>query len=187
MQAGGIAYHRRVTLASNPWALSWRADPMARRLADRHYNRQHPDSPQFVPPGACVVFVTLDETAVWVTSAPLAEYVRHEWAGAWVNSLFRREGGPHLASDLITAAVAATRWVLGDPPPLGMVTFVDRDKTRRKRDPGRCYRRAGWTVVGETKGGLVALGISPTDMPEAQRPIGASPKYKPAEQIALAI
>jgi hypothetical protein len=53
---------------------------------------------------------------------------------------------------------------------LGMVTFVDTGKVRRKRDPGRCYRRAGWQVCGETKGGLVALQILPDAMPEPMEP-----------------
>jgi hypothetical protein len=105
-----------------------------------------------------------------VTSWPFAEYVKHAWAGAWVCSCFRNEG-PRLSSELIRDAVAATRAHFGDPPPLGMVTFVDRDKTRRKRDPGRCYRRAGFVHVGETKGGLVALQLLPHAMP-APEPAG---------------
>jgi hypothetical protein len=37
------------------WQLSWRADPVARQLADRHYNRQAVGAAQFVPPGRCLV------------------------------------------------------------------------------------------------------------------------------------
>lgn len=37
------------------WALSHRADARALPIADRHYNRQKIGSPQFVPPGRCVV------------------------------------------------------------------------------------------------------------------------------------
>jgi hypothetical protein len=64
--------------------------------------------------------------------------------------------------------VAATRWYYGDPPPQGMVTFVDASKVRRKRDPGRCYRRAGFVEAGRTKGGLVALQLLPGAMPEPE-------------------
>jgi hypothetical protein len=151
------------------WHLSHRADPLAVKVADRHYNRQKVGSPQFVPPGRCVVLRTEDYGALWVTSWPFAEYVKHAWAGAWVCSLFRNESD-HLSSDLIRQAVAVTRWVWPDAPPLGMVTFVDRAKTRRKRDPGRCYRKAGWRVCGETKGGLVALQILPEEMTEPMAP-----------------
>ena len=153
------------------WALSYRADPPAVAIADRHYNRQKVGSPQFVPPGRCVVLMTPAQDALWVTSWPFAEYVKHAWPGAWVCSLFRNEG-PVLASVLVTQAVAATRAVYGDPPDLGMVTFVNADKVRRKRDPGRCYLRAGWTRVGETKGGLIALQLLPDAMPAAMQPLG---------------
>lgn len=45
------------------WQLSWRADPVTRALADRHYNRQAVGAAQFVPPGACVVLRTPDAAA----------------------------------------------------------------------------------------------------------------------------
>lgn len=149
----------------NPWVMSDRADPSAVVVADRHYNRQKPGTPQFVPPGRCVVFRTQDAGAIWVTSWPFAEFTKHAWAGAWVNTCFRRETGP-LASELIASAVAATRAVW-DPPPLGIISFVDASKTRHKRDPGRCYRKAGWKHVGFSKGGLWTFQQLPSEMPQA--------------------
>lgn len=164
------------------WILSYRADDEARPIADRHYNRQSPGSPGFVPPGRCLVLKM--DCALWVSSWPFAEYVRHEWPGAWINSCFRRESGP-IASDLIRQGVAATIWKWGDCPRIpwsykgasgfvGMVTFIDRDKVRRKRDYGRCYRKAGFKVIGETKGGLLALGLEVIDMPDPEPPRGAA-------------
>lgn len=61
------------------WHLSHRADEDVVPLANRHYNRQHIGSPQFVPPGRCLVLSM--PTAFWVTSWPFAEYVRHAWGG----------------------------------------------------------------------------------------------------------
>jgi len=151
------------------WQLSWRTDPLARDIADRHYNRQTIGATGFVPPGRCLVLLNDDERSLWITSWPFAEYVRHAWPGAWVNSCFRREGDG-LASDMIREAVAVTRWRWPDVPPLGIVTFVDAGKVRRKRDPGRCYLRAGFKHVGETKGGLLALQMIPDDMPEPLEP-----------------
>src|SRR5437870_8581321 len=119
------------------WHLSNRADPKAVAIADRHYSRQKPGTPQFVTPGSCVVL--LADHACWVTSWPFAEYVKHRWAGAWINSFFRNEGDI-LSSDLIRQAVAATRAIYGEPPSLGIVSFIDAAKVRHKRDPGRCYR-----------------------------------------------
>lgn len=154
------------------WRLSHRADPVARVIADRHYNRQKIGTHQFVPPGRCVVLV-IPDAALWVTSWPFAEYVKHAWAGAWVCSAFRNER-PDLyrSSDLIREAIAATRSVW-TPPPIGMITFVDETKTRRKRDPGRCYRKAGFREVGRTKeDNLIALQLLPDAMPIAELPIG---------------
>ena len=155
------------------WELSHRADPVAAAIADRHYNRQNIGSPQFVPPGRCVVLKCATETgqAFWVTSWPFAEYVRHEWAGAWVCSAFRNEGAGK-SSDLIKSAIAATRYIFGDPPPLGMITFVDKRHVRPKRDLGHCYIIAGFRPCGETKGGLAALMMKPERMPKAEQPIG---------------
>jgi hypothetical protein len=152
------------------WCLSNRADPAARALADRHYNRQKPGTPQFVPPGSCCVFVTDCGRAFWVTSWPKAEYVKHAWAGAWVCSAFRSEGAG-VASELIRDAVAATRAFYGDPPALGMITFVDRSKVRPtivRGVPtwGWTYLRAGFEIAGETRGGLLALRMAPETMPE---------------------
>lgn len=151
------------------WRLSWRADHRAIPLADRHYNRQSQGSPQFVPPGRCVVL--LSDQALWVTSWPFAEFTHHAWAGAWINSTFRNEGTIR-SSQLILEAVQATQAVFGPPPPLGLVTFVDPSKVRHKRDPGRCYLRAGFRNVGSTQGGLLALQLLPADMPTPHPPVG---------------
>jgi len=156
------------------WLLSDRADPRALPIADRHYNRQKPGTPQFVPPGRCLVLLTAEADALWVTSWPFAEYTKHAWAGAWVNSCFRNESR-HLSSELIAEAVAATRWYWGDAPELGIVTFIDRKKTKPKAHPGYCYRIAGWKEVGRTKvSDLVALQQLPSEMPDAALPIGAN-------------
>jgi len=155
------------------WRLSHRAAPDAVQIADRHYNRQKPGTPQFVPPGRCFVLVSLDGLALWVTSWPFARFVKHRWPGAWVNSLFRREGGAMRASAMIKEAVAATRWRWPSVPDLGMVSFIDADKVKHKRDPGRCYIRAGFEYDGETVGGLVAVRMKPESMPDPCPPVGA--------------
>lgn len=152
------------------WQISHRADPEAQAIADKHYSRQKPGTRQFVPPGRCLVLKA--PGAYWVTSWPFAQYVKHRWPGAWVCSAFRRENHDlPRASDMIRDAVSATRWYWPDVPDLGMITFVDAAKVLKKRDPGRCFVRAGFIPDGTTKGGLLAFRISPTDMPMAIAPL----------------
>lgn len=113
--------------------------------------------------------------ALWVTSWPKAEYVKHAWPGAWINSTFRNERRDlYLSSELIVEAIAATRF-FWSPPPIGIVTFIDPTKTKRKRDPGRCYRRAGFVnaMPRTTEGGLVAVQMLPDAMPMAEAPLNA--------------
>jgi hypothetical protein len=121
--------------------------------------------------------------AVWVTSHPYPEFVKHAWAGAWMNSCFRNER-PDLyrSSELIWQAIAATRALWPEVPVLGMVSFVDAAKVRHKRDPGRCYLRAGFIRVGETLGGLIALQLLPAGMPEPELPIGGQWRLETARQ-----
>jgi hypothetical protein len=183
------------------WRESWRADPAGRRIADNHYNRQKVGADQFVPPGRCVVLVIHDadqpEAALWVTSWPFPEYVKHAWPGAWVCSTFRNQlRDPaglalHRSSELTTEALAATRWYW-EPPPQGIITFIDPKKTKHKRDPGRCFLKAGFHVSGkapangthrpvcicdgmpaQTEGGLVALHMARWQIPPARQPLGA--------------
>ncbi len=152
------------------WTESHRADAFCCSVADRHYSRQKIGSPQFVPPGRCLVLKQggLSDAAVWVTSWPFAQYVKHAWAGAWVNSFFRNEGNEQ-SSRLIIEAIALTRskW---DAPALGIVTFVcpkrvPPTKVRGENLWGYCYKKAGFNHVGFTKGGLWAWQMLPANMP----------------------
>ncbi len=157
------------------WCKSNRADPVARVLADRHYNRQKAGATQFAPAGSCCVFVTVCERGFWITSNPYAQYVKHAWAGAWVCSAFRSEGAGQ-ASSLIREAVAATRNHYGDPPELGMVTFIDKTKVKPTKVRGMdvwgwTWIKAGFEEVGKTKKGLLAFQMLPKNMPPPEAPL----------------
>jgi len=169
---------KQVRVGRMMWRLSSRADPFAAALADRHYSRQTIGAQQFVPPGRCLVLKagTAESGAYWVTSWPFAEFVKHAWAGAWMCSAFRNEGAG-TASHLIRQAVAATLAFYGEPPAIGMVTFVDRQKVRPtivrgEQVWGWVFRKAGFREVGETKSGLMALQLQPADMPPPEHAIG---------------
>lgn len=160
------------------WCASHRFDPAAAALADRHYNRQTIGSPQFVPPGRNIVLLSDCARAFWVTSWPLAEYTKHEWAGAWMCSAFRSEGAG-VASILIREAVACTRHHFGEPPALGLVTFIDPRFVRPtmvhgEKVYGWTWLKAGFKLIGETKQNrLLAFQLLPEAMPQ---PIGPRPR-----------
>lgn len=156
------------------WTLSDRADPACLPLADRHYNRQKPGTPQFVPPGRCVVLKATG--AVWVTSWPFEEYTKHAWAGAFVNSLFRKECDGE-ASAFIRDACAATRATWPNIPARGMVSFIDPNEVKARKVRGRLciahsYFEAGFVHVGYTKAGLWVMQLEPSRFPEAQHALG---------------
>jgi hypothetical protein len=154
------------------WHVSHRYDPRALPLANRHYNRHNADSPQFVPPGSPVVLLTEKADALWVSLRQ--KFQSHAWPGAWMNTLFRNESD-QLSSELITEAVAATLHAWGEPPAMGFISFVDSKKTKKKRDPGRCYRRAGWKHVGFTiDAGLYVFQLLPSEMPAVAAAHGAA-------------
>jgi hypothetical protein len=167
------------------WHLSNRASRTGVKLADRHYSRQKPGSPQFVKPGSCLVLETAAADALWVTSWPKAEYVAHEWAGAWECSLFRNEG-PACASELILQAVAATRARYGEPPALGMITGLDPRKVEavvRHGLPtfGYSWRAAGFRYVGRFKDGKLVFRLTAERMPPAEHCHGVQLELTAAE------
>ena len=173
MDAGAIAAEDVVR-----WGLSNRADPVARAIADRHYNRQRVGAVGFVPPGKCLVLcIDPDDNgaggAMWISHAPDPAYVKHAWPGAWVCTAFRNEGAGR-SSDLIREALAATVEAWGPPPPQGMLTFVDPSQTIAKDLPGWCFRRAGFKDRGLSKGGLVAL-VKPAD---GRWPVPVAPRWR---------
>ncbi len=147
----------------------WRSEgysDAALALADEHYNRQKPGTGQFAPPGRRLVLVAGDPVAaVWCSSHQ--RFPDHAWPGAWVCTMFRNVGAG-LSSELIRDAIAVTREEWGDPPDQGMITFVDPRKVRNKRDPGRCFRRAGFVPIACTlRRRLLTLRLEAADFPEA--------------------
>lgn len=67
-------------------------------------------------------------------------------------SIFRNEG-VHLSSELILEAeeLAWVRW-----PGERLFTYINPGAIQ-SRNPGYCFKVAGWTVCGETRRGLVIL------------------------------
>lgn len=141
--------------ATGHWIEVRRCDRDAASIADRHYSRQTPGAIEFLPPGQTLALVTRDGGAVWGVCLNLDPVGSLRWRV----TIFRREHGA-LASDLVREATALTysRWRERGPlPSIPLTTEVDPRKTRKKRDPGRCFLRAGWRVIDHDRRGLIVL------------------------------
>lgn len=104
---------------------------------------------QFVGPGEKEVLITQDALALFVWRKFISD------AGeTGVNCAVFRNEGPTLSSELIMAAnaIARKRW-----PGERLYTYVDPSKVRHKRDPGRCFLKAGYQKCGMTKSGKLVL------------------------------
>jgi hypothetical protein len=69
--------------------------------------------------------------------------------------------------------VSATLDYYGQPPDLGLVTFINRDEVKPTMVRGHAvwgwtWKKSGFKEVGETQGGLLALQLLPVDMPDPQ-------------------
>lgn len=137
------------------WHPVLRTDARAVALADRHYSRQTVGAREFMASGRTLVMLTECARAVWGAIENL------DPAGGlrWRCSMFRNEGAG-LSSDLVREATERTfaYWLrhYSGLPAVRLTTEVDPDKTRRKRDPGRCFLRAGWRRTHVARG-LVVL------------------------------
>lgn len=144
---------RQTSLISKIWVESKDGDDTARSIFDGHYSRRkYRDGRKpllFVGPGEKMVLVTPDALALFVWR----KFISDDGQQGINCAVFRNEGQT-LSSYLIRAAEALAweRW-----PGERLYTYVDPRKTRHKRDPGRCFLRAGWTHFGWSKRGLRIL------------------------------
>jgi hypothetical protein len=54
-----------------------------------------------------------------------------------------------------------------------MPAFVDASKVRGKRDPGYCYLRAGFRLVGKSRAGLLVWQMLEREMPAPEPALGS--------------
>lgn len=160
------------------WRLSSSSDPVALSIVDGtgkhaehgpHYSRRTPGSKTFTGVGREIVLVTEDENAVWAVvyqKTPARRGTgdsRGRSAGTdigaryvWRNMMFRRLGGPP-ASELIVSALTRTyeewRRRYGSLPSERLRTEIGI-KQVKSRNPGYCYKVAGWTVDRVVRGKL---------------------------------
>lgn len=121
-------------------------DRQAARLADNHYSRRTPGSPQFMPPGETIVLITPDALALfgWWRPHPNSGLEAMNGLDGWTCTIFRNTG-PILSSRLILDAELHLFTPAIAPGPDGMLTYV-WDKKIRSTNPGCCFKKAGWRV-----------------------------------------
>jgi hypothetical protein len=139
------------------WYGASRRDPRVVGLYSRHYSSAknnktvaHWLATGITAPGETITLLTADGSALFVWLKQ--KYVDNDQTG--VNCAVFRNEGSELSSNLILEAeqIAWERWA-GER----LYTYVDPGAVRPKRDPGRCFIRAGWKKCGVTKGGLIVL------------------------------
>jgi hypothetical protein len=121
-------------------------------LYNRHYSARHyrdgRERKLFCGPGEKMVLLTVDEKALFVWR----KFISDDGQKGLNCAVFRNEG-PILSSDLIKEAMelAWKRW-----PGERLYTYVNPKKIR-STNPGYCFKIAGWSVCGKSKGGLVIM------------------------------
>jgi hypothetical protein len=138
------------------WVLGHKFDKRAVALADRHYSRRKPGSPQMMPPGQTLVLVTPDGDAVfgWWRPHPSSGIRAMNGLDGWTCAIFRNESRA-LSSTLIVLAEAQLlmRHSVG---PDGFLTYV-WDKRVASTNPGYCFKQAGWKKAGRSADGKKTL------------------------------
>lgn len=100
-----------------------------------------------------VVFTDEERTLVFAWQWPRDGY-RKDGQNGFNNTLFHRSARcPFLASDIVLAAEQA---VVGEWGENRAYTYVDGDAVTSS-NPGYCYKKAGWRLVGYSKGGKALL------------------------------
>jgi hypothetical protein len=134
------------------WHGSKDGDKNALALYNRHYSAYHykdgRERKLFCGPGEKMVLLTDNNDALFVWK----KFIDDSGQTGIYCAVFRNEG-PILSSDLIkeSMVLAWKRW-----PGERLYTYVNPKKIR-SNNPGYCFRCAGWSVCGKSKGGLVIM------------------------------
>lgn len=105
-------------------------------------------APQFMPPGQRFVLIARDFGSVWGwwRPHPAAGLKALNGLDGWTCTIFRRTAGARASALVLDAerAIAALHFTCG---PHGLLTYI-WDAKVSSRNPGYCYKLAGWHVAG---------------------------------------
>ena len=147
----------RDLFATGVWQRIDKFYPPACRLADRHYSRRKPGSPQFMPPGQTIILLTQDEDALfgWWRPHPSSGLQAMNGLDGWTCTIFRNESS-RLSSEPILAAEEELLERADSIGPDGLLTYV-WDSRIQSRNPGYCFKMAGWKRAGRSADGRKTL------------------------------
>lgn len=133
-------------------------DPEMAILADRHYSRRTVGARQFLYSGRKIVIRNAEGTVLFGWLFPDPKY-RMDAQTGYNCAIFRNESG-RLSSEIILECegIAFERWGRGR-----MYTYVNPEKIK-SRNPGYCFKQAGWQKIGTSKSGLHLLEKLPGDV-----------------------
>lgn len=130
-------------------------NPTAMSIFKRHYTaRESRKIEQCVGPGFKLLLITPDARALFAWRKFISDADEQG-----INCAIFRNEGAGLSSTLIRAAssIALEHW-----PGERLYTYVDPTKIRHKRDPGRCFLKAGWSKCGyQTASGKLVFEFVP--------------------------
>ena len=140
------------------WNQVTKFDKKAVSISDRHYSRRKPGSRQFMPPGETIVLLSADSCAVWGWWRPHPSSGIKAMNGldGWTCTIFRTESNLWLPSDMV---ISAERFLLESGRTLGpdgLITYV-WDKKVNSKNPGYCFKCAGWMRTGRSADGKKTL------------------------------
>lgn len=124
-------------------------------LADRHYSRRTVGARQFLYSGRKLVLRDALGEVLWAWIYP-DPAMRMDGQTGYNCAIFRNESSRR-SSDIILEAerFAIEKWGVGRG-----YTYVDPGKIK-SRNPGYCYKVAGWKQMGFSKSGQVLLVKDP--------------------------
>lgn len=144
-------------MTAQVWNRVTKFDPRSAALADRHYSRRKIGSPQFMPPGQTLILLSPDERAVfgWWRPDPASGIKAMNGLDGWTCTIFRNES-PMRSSEMILAAEMVLLGSGHSIGPSGFITYV-WDKKVDSKNPGYCFKCAGWSVTGRSADGKKTL------------------------------
>jgi hypothetical protein len=175
------------------WILAHKFHPRCVALADRHYSRQSPGSPQFCRPGYNLTLFTRagGGEAVFNWWRPRWDIGRKDNLRAIECTIFRNETQLLSSALIVEATAAVLTW---RPSPhegpdqhrdTNLITSVHAEATQGRRSrhhrPGHCFRCAGWEDLDHRAGRATCWLVCPSGaLPPPQQPLGT-----PADQTVL--